>query len=71
MTPPKIVTATRDLQKQASARRKQVLTQALADRMGVSPEDHRVRRAVTMWSAIVAGAYTRPPRGAARLRSAA
>lgn len=53
----RIVTATSHLQKQASAARKRVLTQALADRMGVGSQDRRVQRAVTMWSAIAAGAY--------------
>jgi AcrR family transcriptional regulator len=53
----RIVTATSHLQKQASAARKRVLTQALADRMGFGSQDRRVQRAVTMWSAIAAGAY--------------
>ncbi len=52
-----IVTANPNLKKQASSARKRVLTQALADRMGVGVENRRVRRAVTMWSAIAAGAY--------------
>jgi hypothetical protein len=30
---------------------------ALADRLGVAAENRRVRQAVTMWSAIAAGAY--------------
>jgi hypothetical protein len=34
-----------------------VLTQALAGRMGFDSQDRRVQRAVTMWSAIAAGAY--------------
>jgi AcrR family transcriptional regulator len=45
-----------NLRNQASLARKRVLTQALADRMGVAAEDRRVRRAVTMWSAVAAGA---------------
>ena len=53
----RVVTGTSHLQKQASAARKRVLTQALADRMGVGPQDRRVQRAATMWSAIAAGAY--------------
>jgi AcrR family transcriptional regulator len=53
----RIVTATSHLQKQASAARKRVLTQALAARMGVDSQDRRVQRPVTMWSAIAAGAY--------------
>jgi len=52
-----IVTANPDLRKQASLIRKQVLTQALADWVGVGAEDRRVRHAVTKWSAIAAGAY--------------
>ena len=52
-----IVVANPSLKKQASAARKRVLTQALADRMGVGADNRRVRRAVTMWSAIAAGAY--------------
>ncbi len=53
----RIVTGASHLQKQASAARKRLLTQALADRMGVGPQDRRVQRAATMWSAIAAGAY--------------
>jgi len=53
-----IVTSTRDLQKQASAIRKQILTQGLAERMRVDPHNRRVQRAVTMWSAIAAGLYS-------------
>lgn len=34
-----------------------MLTQALTERMGVNPANQRVRLAVTMWSAIAAGAY--------------
>jgi AcrR family transcriptional regulator len=52
-----IVISTSDLQKQASAARKRVLTQALADRMGVGSGDRRVQRAVATWSAIATGAY--------------
>lgn len=52
-----IVTANPTLKKQASSARKRVLTKALADRMGVGEDNRRVRRAVTMWSAIAAGAY--------------
>jgi AcrR family transcriptional regulator len=52
-----IVTADPNLRKQASLARKRVLTHALADRMGVSPGNGRARQAVTMWSAIAAGAY--------------
>jgi AcrR family transcriptional regulator len=52
-----IVTANPNLRTQASLARKRVLTQALADRMGIAPGNRRVRQAVTMWSAIAAGAY--------------
>jgi AcrR family transcriptional regulator len=52
-----IVTANSNLRKQASLTRKRVLTQALADRMGVTADNRRVRRAVTTWSAIASGAY--------------
>ena len=52
-----IFTAHPHLRKQASLVRKRVLTQALADRLGVAAENRRVRQAVTMWSAIVSGAY--------------
>jgi AcrR family transcriptional regulator len=52
-----IVTANPKLLKQASCARKRVLTQALAERMGVAAENRRVRKAVTMWSAIAASAY--------------
>jgi AcrR family transcriptional regulator len=53
----RIVTGTPHLQMQASAARKRVLIQALAERVGVGMEDRRVQRAATMWSAIAAGAY--------------
>ena len=52
-----IVAAEPNVRKQVSLARKRVLTQALADRMGVAAENRRVRQAVTMWSAIAAGAY--------------
>jgi AcrR family transcriptional regulator len=52
-----IVTKNSDLRKQASRTRKRVLTQALADRMGVAEGNQRVRQAVTRWSAIAAGTY--------------
>jgi hypothetical protein len=53
----RVVTSTSHLQQQASAVRKRVLTRALAGRMGFDSQDRRVQRAVTMWSAIAAGAY--------------
>lgn len=52
-----IMTTQPDLRKQASRIRKPVLTQALADRLGVAVENRRVRQAVTVWSAIASGAY--------------
>jgi AcrR family transcriptional regulator len=52
-----VVTATANLRNQASLTRKRVLTQALADRMGVAADNRRVRHAVRMWSAIASGAY--------------
>lgn len=52
-----VVTSHPDLRGQASSARKRVLTQALADRMGLATGNRRVRQAVTMWSAIAAGAY--------------
>lgn len=52
-----IVTAYPALRRQASSIRKRVLSQALADRLGVPAEGRRVRQAVTMWSAIATGAY--------------
>jgi AcrR family transcriptional regulator len=53
----KVVTANSSLRKQASLARKRILSQALAVRMGVAAENRRVRQAITMWSAIAAGAY--------------
>jgi AcrR family transcriptional regulator len=52
-----VVTANANLRKQASLTRKRVLSQALADRMGVAADNRRVRHAVTRWSAIASGAY--------------
>jgi hypothetical protein len=52
-----IFTAHPNLRRQASLARKRILTQALAQRMGVAAENRRVRQAVTMWSAVAAGAY--------------
>lgn len=51
-----ILTASPDVQKRASARCKQVLSVALAERMGVEPEDSRVRLAVTIRAAVIAAA---------------
>jgi AcrR family transcriptional regulator len=52
-----ISNATRNLQRKLSAARKRVITQPLADWMGVDPQDPRVKRALTMWSAVAASAY--------------
>jgi len=52
-----VVIAHPDLRQQMSLARKRVMTQALADRLGVDGEDRRVHQAVTRWSAIAAGAY--------------
>src|SRR5258705_9541845 len=52
-----ILTASLDLGEKASALGKQVLSVALAERMGVGPEDSRVRLAVTIRSAVIAAAY--------------
>jgi AcrR family transcriptional regulator len=52
-----LVTAHPNLRKQASLIRKRALTPALADRLGVAADHRRVRQAVTMWSAVAAGAY--------------
>jgi AcrR family transcriptional regulator len=53
-----ILTTSPQLQKQASAHRKQVLSVALSDRLGVAVDDRRVWRAVTAWSATVVAAYS-------------
>jgi AcrR family transcriptional regulator len=53
----RIVTDTARLQRKVSAARKRVITQPLADWMGVDPEDRRLQRALTMWSAVAASAY--------------
>jgi AcrR family transcriptional regulator len=52
-----LFTANASLRKQASVSRKRILTVALAERMGVAAENRRVRKAVTMWSAVAASAY--------------
>lgn len=50
-----IIASSRHLQQQVSAARKHILTHGLATHLRVDPHDQRVRRAVTMWSAIMAG----------------
>lgn len=52
-----ILTGSPDLRKKSSALSKQVLSVALAERMGVEPEDSRVRRAITIHAAVIAAAY--------------
>jgi AcrR family transcriptional regulator len=52
-----IVNSTRSLPRKVSRVRKRVITQALADRMGIDPKDRRLQRAATMWSAVAASAY--------------
>jgi AcrR family transcriptional regulator len=53
----RVVSATRNLHRRVSAARKRVITQALADWMGVDSTDRRLQRALTMWSAVTASAY--------------
>ena len=62
-----ILTASLDLRKKASALGKQVLSVALAERMGVGPEDPRVRQAVTIRAAVIAAAYNFDRGGRVRL----
>jgi AcrR family transcriptional regulator len=53
----RIVTTTRNLQRKVSVIRKRVMTQPLADWMGVEPQDRRLQHALTMWSAVAASSY--------------
>ena len=62
-----ILTASPDLRKKASALGKQVLSVAVAERMGVGPGDSRVRLAVTIRSAVIAAAYNFDRGGRVRL----
>jgi AcrR family transcriptional regulator len=62
-----ILTASLDLRKKASALGKQVLSVALAERMGVGPQDPRVRQAVTIRAAVIAAAYNFDRGGRVRL----
>ena len=62
-----ILTASMDLRTKASALGKQVLSVALAVRMGVGPEDSRVRQAVTIRAAVIAAAYNFDRGGRVRL----
>jgi AcrR family transcriptional regulator len=52
-----VVNADPNLRQQVSLVRKRIMTEALADRLGVAEEDRRVHQAITRWSAIAAGAY--------------
>jgi AcrR family transcriptional regulator len=52
-----IVNATRNLQRKVSEVRKRVITPALSHRLGVDPQDRRLKQALTMWSAVMASAY--------------
>jgi AcrR family transcriptional regulator len=52
-----IMSANADLRKHASLMRKRLLTPALADWMGLTPNDRRVHHAVRKWSAIATGSY--------------
>src|SRR4051812_16365532 len=52
-----ILTASLDMRKKSSALAKQVLSVALAERLGLGPGDPRVRLAVTIRSAVIAAAY--------------
>jgi hypothetical protein len=56
-----------DLRKKAAALGKQVLSVALAECMGVGPEDSRVRLAITIRSAVIAAAYNFDRGGRVRL----
>src|SRR6478609_8108019 len=62
-----ILTASLDLREKASALGKQVLSVPLAERMGVGPEDPRVRQAVTIRAAVIAAAYNFDRGGRVRL----
>ncbi|WP_162951660.1 TetR/AcrR family transcriptional regulator [Mycobacterium paragordonae] len=53
----RIVAESAPLQREVSKARKEILTPALAIKMGVSITDARVRRAVTRWSVIATGSY--------------
>ena len=62
-----ILTASLDLRTKASALGKQVLSVALAEHMGVGPEDPRVRQAVTIRAAVIAATYNFDRGGRLRL----
>jgi AcrR family transcriptional regulator len=52
-----ILTAHHEFREPVRALRMQVLSGPLAEYLGAAPDDRRVRRAITMWSAIVAGSF--------------
>jgi AcrR family transcriptional regulator len=52
-----ILTAHHEFREPVRALRMQVLSGPLAKYMGVAPDDRRVRHAITIWSAIVAGSF--------------
>ena len=62
-----ILTASLDLRTKASALGKQVLSVALAEHMGVGPEDLGWRKAVTIRAAVIAAAYNFDRGGRVRL----
>jgi AcrR family transcriptional regulator len=53
----RIVAETPRMQRKVSVARKRVIARPLADWMGVDTQDQRLKRALTMWSAVVASAY--------------
>lgn len=52
-----VLTATPRLRNASRVLRFQILVPALAQRLGVTGDDHAVQHAVTVWSAVVAAAY--------------
>jgi AcrR family transcriptional regulator len=53
----RIISTTRNLHRTVAAARKRVITNPLADWMGVDPTDRRLQHALTMWSAVTASTY--------------
>jgi AcrR family transcriptional regulator len=64
-----VVTTSPHLQPQVSALRRHTMSLALADQMGVAPDDQRVQSAVTLWSATAAACYHTDLRAGADVRS--
>jgi AcrR family transcriptional regulator len=52
-----VVMASPDLQTTVTARRLGVLSEALAEYLGVRPDDEQVAHKLKLWSAVVAGTY--------------